>query len=90
MSEKDLSQYTFLFCDLNASEFDCPKKDTCKRYQLIKDVSYNSYKDCSARLYNICKEKNFLLYLKPNIQPPVKKEDKKEDKEEEKKDENAS
>lgn len=74
MSKEDINSRTFYFCDLKSTNEDCPRKDTCKRYQLIKDESYNSYKDCSARLFNICRRTNFSMYLKPDFQPPVKKE----------------
>lgn len=72
MSKSDLQQYTFYFCDLKSGNQNCPKKDTCKRYQIIKDESYNDYKEMSARLYNICSKDNYKLYLKQDYQPPVK------------------
>lgn len=62
--DDDYRNVTFYLCDMTSDNFSCPKKDTCKRYQLIKDVSYNDYKECAARLYNICKMNNYSMYLK--------------------------
>ena len=55
---------TFYFCDLDSNGYDCPKRDYCKRYQLIKDTPYKDYQDKSARLWNVCNLYNYSMFLK--------------------------
>lgn len=71
----DKNAATFYFCDLKTNHIDCPKKHECKRYELVKDVSYNEYEKLGfAKLYNICNKNNkYQMFMKMD-----EKSDKKE------------
>lgn len=66
---------TFYFCDLKTNDITCTKMHECKRYEPIKDVPYNDYKNLGfAKLYNICNEENgYKMFLKMD-EPKMKEE----------------
>lgn len=65
MSMEEIERATFYFCDLLTGNDDCPRKNECKRYALVKDVPYTDYgKYGFARLYNICKSQYFKMFMK--------------------------
>ena len=65
MTEQELLGAHFYFCDLKSGDVDCPKKDECKRYVMIKDLDYKEYsKYAFARLHNICGKQNYKMFLR--------------------------
>ena len=65
MTEFDLVSAPFYFCDLKSGDYNCPKKDECKRYLMIKDLDYAEYGKYSfARMYNICSKQNYRMFMK--------------------------
>ena len=61
MTREEIQKTPWYFCNLGAE--DCLRKDTCKRWQSIKDNNPEDYKTCAAKLYNICREQNYVMYL---------------------------
>lgn len=75
MTKEEIDRLPWYLCNLVSPPYDCPRKNTCKRYQFIKDNPYDDYKDRAAKLYNICNKMNFHLYMKVD---DIQKEEKKE------------
>lgn len=76
MTKEEIQKSPWYFCNLGSQ--DCPRKDTCKRWQYIKDNDPEDYKTCAARLYNICREQNYVMYLKDRDAIKAIEESKKE------------
>ena len=68
LTKDEIRKMTFFFCNL--ADGDCPKKDSCKRWQLIKDNPFDDYQNYSGRLWNVCKNNGCKLFMKMDAEPP--------------------
>lgn len=56
--------YDITYCTIdNCKSWNCEKKDTCRRYQQLKEIPEGVL--CSmANLFTLCKDDNYSMYIK--------------------------